>query len=145
MFSPNLLKIMGIRLATEYAKQNQHPAEKLWKAVVATAFEDVICKLGSKMETYRKKEAHDWFISESKDFQHVCYLAGLEPESVAYRYKLLLNKKIIYFTELQKEWVYYKEEYKSYRSAKTKGERKIILTQIEIIKNRITKKKAGSR
>ena len=145
MFSPNLLKIMGIRLATEYANRKQHPEEKLWKAVVATAFEDVICKLGSKIETYRKKEAHDWFLSGSKDFEHVCYLAGLEPDSVSYRYRLLLRKKIIFFTELQKEWVNYKEEYISYRSAKNKTERREILSQIDLIKNRIIKKKAGSR
>jgi len=92
MYSQDLLKNMGIRLASEFTRELLSPEERLWKAVVATAFEDCLNLSGSKAESYRKQDAHDWFMSEAEDFEKVCYLAGLEPLMVSNRYKELFKK-----------------------------------------------------
>ena len=137
MYSQDLLKNMGIRLASEFTRELLSPEERLWKAVVATAFEDCLNLSGSKAESYRKQDAHDWFMSEAEDFEKVCYLAGLEPLMVSNRYKELFKKNIIRFTEMQLKWKAYRENYKTYRVTKTKEQRALIRKNIERIKCKI--------
>jgi hypothetical protein len=38
MYSQDLLKVMGTRLATEFLKERTCNEERLWKSVIATAF-----------------------------------------------------------------------------------------------------------
>ena len=130
MYSQDLLKNMGIRLASEFTRELLSPEERLWKAVVATAFEDCLNLSGSKAESYRKQDAHDWFMSEAEEFEKVCYLAGLEPLMVSNRYKELFKKNII-------KWKAYRENYKTYRVTKTKEQRALIRKNIERIKCKI--------
>lgn len=137
MYSQDLLRNMGIRLASEFTKELLSPEERLWKSVVATAFEDCLNLSGSKAESYRKQDAHDWFMSESGDFEKVCYLAGLEPLMVSNRYKELFKKNVIRFTEMQLKWKTYRENYKTYRITKTKEQRALIRKNIERIKCKI--------
>jgi len=137
MYSQDLLKNMGIRLASEFTKEWVCSEERLWKAVVATAFEDCLNLSGNKAESYRKQDAHKWFMTASEDFEKVCYLAGLEPLMVSNRYKELFEKNIIRFTEMQLKWKSYRENYKTYRVTKTKEQRALIRKNIERIKCKI--------
>jgi hypothetical protein len=139
MYSQDLLKVMGTRLATEFLKERTCNEERLWKSVIATAFEDCLNLSGTKNETYRKQDAHKWFIDGDSDFQNVCYMAGLDPLLVRNRYLTLYEEEVIIFTPVQKEWGKYRESYKVYRGDTTKEQRALIRKNIERIKCRIIK------
>ena len=136
-FSPTLLKIMGIDLATEIIKTPIRSEYRLYQAVIIQAFEDCLYTLGGKNEAYNKKEAHEWFMKNSDDFQNICYLANLEPYMVRNRYLECLKKRIIVFTEVQCYWIEYKNEYKNYRAAETKEQRKSIKDKIDQIRYKL--------
>jgi hypothetical protein len=97
MYSQDLLKVMGTRLATEFLKERTCNEERLWKSVIATALEDCLNLSGTKNETYRKQDAHKWFIDGGGDFQNVCYMAGLDPLLVRNRYLTLYEGASYYF------------------------------------------------
>ena len=44
---------------------------ELYQAVVVQAFEDCLYTLGGKQEAYNKKDAHEWFMNNGKDFRHI--------------------------------------------------------------------------
>ena len=135
--SPHLLKIMGTNLATEFVREPKIPDQRLYQAVIIQAFEDCLYTLGGKQEAYYKKDAHEWFLNKSPDFEKICYMAGLEPDMVHRRYKRCLEEKIIVFTEVQRYWIEYKNEYKNYRAADSKEERRSVKKGIDMIRDRL--------
>ena len=135
--SPHLLKIMGTNLATEFVREPKIPDQRLYQAVIIQAFEDCLYTLGGKQEAYYKKDAHEWFLNKSPDFEKICYMAGLEPDMVHRRYKGCLEEKIIVFTEVQRYWIEYKNEYKNYRAADSKEERRSVKKRIDMIRDRL--------
>ena len=135
--SPHLLKIMGTNLATEFVREPKIPDQRLYQAVIIQAFEDCLYTLGGKQEAYYKKDAHEWFLNKSPDFEKICYMAGLEPDMVHRRYKRCLEEKIIVFTEVQRYWIEYKNEYKNYRAAVSKEERRSVKKRIDMIRDRL--------
>ena len=135
--SPHLLKIMGTNLATEFVREPKIPDQRLYQAVIIQAFEDCLYTLGGKQEAYYKKDAHEWFLNKSPDFEKICYMAGLEPDMVHRRYKRCLEEKIIVFTEIQRYWIEYKNEYKNYRAADSKEERRSVKKRIDMIRDRL--------
>ena len=130
---------MGIRLATDFLRVPFTRQERLWKAVIVMAFEDCFNKGASKMEAYRKQDAHEWFISGSKDFEDVCYMADIEPLRVRNRYLELLEQGKVDFTEIQAEWLNYKDCYAKYRCSGDKENRQRIMEQITRIREKIVK------
>ena len=135
--SPHLLKIMGTNLATEFVREPKIPDQRLYQAVIIQAFEDCLYTLGGKQEAYYKKDAHEWFLNKSPDFEKICYMAGLEPDMVHRRYKRCLEEKIIVFTEVQRYWIEYKNEYKNYRAADSKEECRSVKKRIDMIRDRL--------
>ena len=135
--SPHLLKIMGTNLATEFVREPKIPDQRLYQAVIIQAFEDCLYTLGGKQEAYYKNDAHEWFLNKSPDFEKICYMAGLEPDMVHRRYKRCLEEKIIVFTEVQRHWIEYKNEYKNYRAADSKEERRSVKKRIDMIRDRL--------
>ena len=135
--SPYLLKIMGTNLATEFVREPKIPDQRLYQAVIIQAFEDCLYTLGGKQEAYYKKDAHEWFLNKSPDFEKICYMAGLAPDMVHRRYKRCLEEKIIVFTEVQRYWIEYKNEYKNYRAADSKEERRSVKKRIDMIRDRL--------
>jgi hypothetical protein len=125
---------MGTNIATEIIKTPPRSEHRLYQAIVIQAFEDCLYTLGGKNEAYNKKEAHEWFMGNNKDFRYVCDLANLDPDHVRSRYKWCLENKVIVFTEIQCYWIEYKNEYKKYRSVGTKEERKTIKQRIDQIR-----------
>ena len=53
------------------------------------------------------------------------------------RYKRCLEEKIIVFTEVQRYWIEYKNEYKNYRAADSKEERRSVKKRIDMIRDRL--------
>ena len=82
---------MGTNLATEFVREPKIPDQRLYQAVIIQAFEDCLYTLGGKQEAYYKKDAHEWFLNKSPDFEKICYMAGLEPDMVHRRYKRCLE------------------------------------------------------
>ena len=131
---------MGINIATEILNTPDTSGHRLYQAVVIQAFEDCLYTLGGKNEAYNKKEAHEWFLGNSPDFQQICDLANLESDHVHERYKWCLDNKVIVFTEIQCYWIEYKNEYKKYRGVDTKEERKTIKERIDQIRYKLNLK-----
>ncbi len=138
--SPHLLKIMGTNLATEFVREPKIPDQRLYQAVIIQAFEDCLYTLGGKQEAYYKKDAHEWFLNKSSDFEEICYMAGLEPDMVHRRYKRCLEEKIIVFTEVQRYWIEYKNEYANYRACDSKEERRSVKKRIDMITAKLKQK-----
>ena len=130
---------MGIRLASDFVRDPVSKEERLWKAVIIMAFEDCFNRGSTKVEAYRKQDAHEWFISESEDFNNVCYMAEIEPLRVRNRYLELLELGKIKFTKLQAEWLNYRDHYSMYRGALDKKKRQRIMEQITRIRAKINK------
>tara|TARA_X000001382_G_scaffold125107_1_gene110298 strand:+ start:65 stop:466 length:402 start_codon:yes stop_codon:yes gene_type:complete len=130
---------MGIRLASDFVREPNSRQERLWKAVIIMAFEDCFNKGASKAEAYRKQDAHEWFISGLKDFENVCYMADIEPLRVRNRYLELLEQGKVDFTEIQAEWLNYKDAYAKYRCSGDKENRQRIMGQISRIREKIVK------
>ncbi|HAI17103.1 MAG TPA: hypothetical protein DCM10_03210, partial [Xanthomarina gelatinilytica] len=73
---------MGTNIATEFVREPKQSDVRLYQAIIIQAFEDCLYTMGGKNEAYNKKDAHEWFLNKSKDFEDICYYAGLDPDMV---------------------------------------------------------------
>tara|TARA_R100000664_G_scaffold12876_1_gene20636 strand:+ start:238 stop:630 length:393 start_codon:yes stop_codon:yes gene_type:complete len=128
-----LLKILGTELASTVLKKHS-PEQRLFQAIVLQAFEDALTTHGTKEDSYLKKDAHDWFLEKNKTFEYVCWNSGFDPEIIHEKYKRLLKDGKVTFTELQKEWVKYRNLYIDYRAANNSEDRKCIMEKIMKVK-----------
>ena len=128
---------MGTNIAAEFVRQPKVNGQRLYQAIIIQAFEDCLYTLGGKNEAYYKKDAHEWFLRKGKDFEDICYYAGLEPDMVHNRYKACLKEKIIVFTEVQTYCIEYKNEHANYRAADSKEERRSVKKRIDMIKKKL--------
>ena len=138
-YSPNLLKNLGIKLAMEFTKEKRPAEVRLFQAILLQAFEDSLSVSAFKRETYWKQDSHQWFTSNCKDFQNICWNADMDPQIVREEYNKLVKIGKIKFTKLQRSWLSYREYYKAYRSAKTKEERAEVKKKIFSEKVRVRK------
>ena len=129
-YTPNLLKILGINIASIVINCKKLPEQRLFQAIILQAFEDALNTQSTKQESYFKKDAHDWFLNNGDEFQSICWYAGFDPEVIHDRYKKLIKENRIIFNKLQKSWIKYRDLYKQYRAAKTSVERKNIMLKI---------------
>lgn len=134
-YSPNLLKILGIKMSAELIKNNKSPEQRLFQAIILQGFEDALTNQTGKQESYIKKDAHDWFLKNDQQFQEICWYAGFDPDLIHDRYKKLIKEKKIVFSKLQLTWIKYRNLYKDYRAAKTSAERRKIMIEICKLKN----------
>ena len=128
---------MGTNLAAEFVREPNVDDQRLYQGIIIQDFEDCLYTLGCKQEAYYKKDAQEWFLNKSPDFEKICYMAGLEPDMVHRRYKRCLEEKIIVFTEVQRYWIEYKNEYKNYSAADSKEERRSVKKRIDMIRDRL--------
>jgi len=128
---------MGIELASIILNSQKSTEERLYQAVVIQAFEDCLYNSGGKNEAYNKKEAHDWFVDNSEDFQQVCWLGGFDPDNVRERYLKLLKEKKIYFSDVQLYWLEYKQAYADYREADDKETRRDVKKRILKVRKKL--------
>lgn len=132
-----VLKLLGMKLASELITGQVDPEVKLWRAVIVLAIEDVLNPSESRNESVAKAEAHDWFVNNSDDFQKVCYNGGLDADWVRDRYLLALDKKVITFTEKQHLYVKYTKMYEQLRGVADVKTRKKIQKAIEKLRTSI--------
>ena len=124
--APSLLKFLGIKLSLEIIKPKSFAEQRLFQAILVQALEDAVNPSGFKKETYYKHDSHKWFLSNSLEFQDICWGADMDPEFVRGEYLKLVNVGKIHFTKLQKSWISYRDLYKRYRAAGSKEERRVI-------------------
>ena len=84
--APNLLKFLGIKLSLEIVKPKAFAEQRLFQAILVQALEDAVNTSGFKKETYHKHDSHKWFVSNSVDFQDVCWGADMDPDFVRGEY-----------------------------------------------------------
>ena len=111
-------------------KKKQLPEERLFQSIILQAFEDVLSNSNTKLETYFKIDAYEWFTKKPEDFQNICWLAGLDPDVVSDQVNSLKKRKVIKFNDVQRKWNEYRSLYRDYRAVKTAGERKKIMVKI---------------
>ena len=121
-------------MAADVIKNKNSPEQRLFQAIVLQAFEDAMTTQGTKQESYLKKEAHDWLLDKNKSFEFICWNAGFDPDVISSKYYKLVKDGKVTFTELQKEWVKYRNLYIDYRAANNSEDRKCIMEKIMIVK-----------
>jgi len=124
--APSLLKSLGIKLSLEIVKPKAYAEQRLFQAILVQALEDAVNPSSFKKETYHKHDSHKWFISNSVDFQDVCWGADMDPDFVRGEYLKMVKEGKVHFTKLQVSWIRYRDLYRKYRSAQTKEDRRYI-------------------
>ena len=82
---------MGTNIASDLIKENhQNNEQKLWRHVILNAMEDVRIKNTDRKSALTKIDAHEW-ISDSEEFDQICWWAGWDPEEIKTRYKKALR------------------------------------------------------
>ncbi len=66
------------------------PLQRLWQAVVLTAFQDALSSSQKISAQVDKRRAITWLLRSYKDFYEVCGHAGLDPEMIREKAKKLL-------------------------------------------------------
>jgi len=135
--SPKILKIMGLNIAEKLIENNQNPDIRIWRAVISLALEDVMITNQNRTESVLKGDAHDWFCSNSEDFNMVCFQAELEPKWVRMRYLDALEKGVIKFTHKQNLNIKYTKQYEKLRAATDKDQRRKINKIIDQLRKAI--------
>ena len=135
--SPKILKIMGLNIAEKLIENNQNPDIRIWRAVISLALEDVMITNQNRTESVLKGDAHDWFCSNSEDFNMVCFQAELEPKWVRMRYLDALEKGVIKFTHKQNLDIKYTKQYEKLRAATDKDQRRKINKIIDQLRKAI--------
>jgi len=124
--APSLLKFLGIKLSLQILQPKAFAEQRLFQAILVQALEDAVNPSGFKKETYFKHDSHKWFVTNSTEFQDICWGADMDPDFVRGEYMKMVDNGKIFFTKLQLSWIKYRELYKRYRECGTKDERRVI-------------------
>ena len=134
-----VLKLLGMKLAADMLEEHVPQEQKLFRAILTLALEDVLSNSQGRHESVVKAEAHDWFINDSEDYKNVCYMAGLDSDWVRERYVKALENGQVKFTMKQHLQVKYTRLYEDLRAAKDTGHRKLIQKEIDKLRKKIFK------
>ena len=134
-----VLKLLGMKLAADMLEEPVPQEQKLFRAILTLALEDVLSKSQGRHESVVKAEAHDWFVNDSEDYRNVCYMAGLDSDWVRERYVKALENGQVKFTMKQHLQVKYTRLYEDLRAAKDTGHRKLIQKEIDKLRKKIFK------
>jgi hypothetical protein len=134
-----VLKLLGMSLASTMLDETVPKEQKLWRAVVTLALEDVLNASQGRTEAVLKAESHDWFVGNTQDFQNVCFNAGLDPDWVRDRYLLALDTGIIKFTKKQHLAIRYSKLYEQFRNEKDPKKRKKLQKTVERMRQKLFK------
>ena len=128
-----------MKLAADMLENPVPSEQKLFRAIITLALEDVLSNSQGRHESVVKAEAHDWFMSDSEDYRNVCYIAGLDSDWVRERYVKALDNGQVVFTMKQHLQVKYTRLYEDLRAAKDTGHRKLIQKDIDKLRKKIFK------
>ena len=121
-----VLKLLGMKLAADMLENPVPSEQKLFRAILTLALEDVLSNSQGRHESVVKAEAHDW-------------LAGLDSDWVRERYVKALDSGQVVFTMKQHLQVKYTRLYEDLRAAKDTGHRKLIQKDIDKLRQKIFK------
>ncbi|MFN5351136.1 MAG: hypothetical protein ACK5BE_00765 [Alphaproteobacteria bacterium] len=79
--------------STEYDSKQTSPETALWRAVITQALMDAGSSSKKQEMNYSRYHAKSWLQGDSKDFELVCDLAGLNPYYVSKNSKKAIAKK----------------------------------------------------
>ena len=104
-----------LELRTEFENEKQPAEQKLWRAVLQRAFEDVI---------YPELSVRSWFLniksfmvySRQIDFDIVCALAGYDGTYIQDAYLRMVDKEQIFFTNEQIDYIKWRRTYNEKRN-----------------------------
>ena len=128
-----------MKLAADMLENPVPSEQKLFRAILTLALEDVLSNSQGRHESVVKAEAHDWFMSDSEDYKNVCYIAGLDSDWVRERYVKALDNGQVVFTMKQHLQVKYTRLYEDLRAANDTGHRKLIQKDIDKLRQKIFK------
>ena len=128
-----------MKLAADMLENPVPSEQKLFRAIITLALEDVLSNSQGRHESVVKAEAHDWFMSDSEDYKNVCSIAGLDSDWVRERYVKALDNGQVVFTMKQHLQVKYTRLYEDLRAAKDTGHRKLIQKDIDKLRKKIFK------
>ena len=128
-----------MKLAADMLENPVPSEQKLFRAILTLALEDVLSNSQGRHESVVKAEAHDWFMSDSEDYKNVCSIAGLDSDWVRERYVKALDNGQVVFTMKQHLQVKYTRLYEDLRAAKDTGHRKLIQKDIDKLRQKIFK------
>ena len=128
-----------MKLAADMLENPVPSEQKLFRAILTLALEDVLSNSQGRHESVVKAEAHDWFMSDSEDYKNVCYIAGLDSDWVRERYVKALDNGQVVFTMKQHLQVKYTRLYEDLRAANDTGHRKLIQKNIDKLRQKIFK------
>jgi len=134
-----VLKLLGMKLSADMLEEPVPQEQKLFRAILTLALEDVLSNSQGRHESVVKAEAHDWFVNDSEDYKNVCYMAGLDSDWVRERYVNALENGQVKFTMKQHLQVKYTRLYEDLRAAKDTGHRKLIQKEIDKLRKKIFK------
>ena len=128
-----------MKLAADMLENPVPSEQKLFRAILTLALEDVLSNSQGRHESVVKAEAHDWFMSDSEDYRNVCYIAGLDSDWVRERYVKALDNGQVVFTMKQHLQVKYTRLYEDLSAANDTGHRKLIQKDIDKLRQKIFK------
>tara|TARA_Y100000592_G_scaffold75748_1_gene118448 strand:- start:53 stop:385 length:333 start_codon:yes stop_codon:yes gene_type:complete len=105
-----------LELRTEFENEKQPAEQKLWRAVLQRAFEDVIYPGIERSLVVFKYKAHLWFTSRQIDFDIVCNLAGYDGTYIQDAYLRMVDKEQIFFTIDQINYIKWRRNYNEKRN-----------------------------
>ena len=115
--SSDFLKRLGYHFSRILLNSdNMQPENYLWRAVVVNALEDTMILRHDRKSATLKTNAHDWIISNCRDYDRVCNWAMLDHEHVSYAYKKALKNKKILFSNRQLHWRNYNKLFKKLKN-----------------------------
>lgn len=135
--SNKVLKLLGMKIASQMLETETPPETKLWRAVITLAVEDVLNRSQSRNESVLKAEAHDWFVSGGEDFDIVCFNAELDPDFIRDRYLRALDTGHVTFTKKQHMQVKYTQMYETMRKEKNVQKRKRLQKTLEKLRQKL--------
>ena len=103
--------MLNEELKIGYESEKILPEQKLWRAVLQRAFEDVIYPGMERPLVIQKYKAHGWFSDGGSDFDDVCLLAGFNPTYVYDVYQRMVDNEQVYFSREQIEYIKWRKEY----------------------------------
>ena len=131
IYSPDLLKLMGIKITSDIITDNHiNNEQKLWRHVILNAFEDTRIESIERKPSLNKTSAHYWIV-KSEDFDQICWWAGWEPDDVRYRYIKALKKGDIKFKRKNFLWFEYDKLFKRLKEEKDSIKRRELRRQVE--------------
>lgn len=105
-----------LELHLEIDESTQYsPEQRLWRAVLQRAFEDVIYPGMERPLVIFKYKAHLWFMDKSDEFCAVCYMAGFDCTYVHETYQRMVEREQVYFTQNQLDYINWRKLYNQKR------------------------------